>query len=67
MRRIIVAFVLTFAFATGLLAGFTSHPAAARNQPICYLYPCDPEWNDHVVCCRSASGVVTCWVESCGD
>lgn len=64
MRRIIVACVLTFAFAGGLLAGFTSRPASART--VCWMFPCD-ESGSQVTCCRSVeTGLVTCYEHSCG-
>jgi len=66
MRRIMVACVLTFAFAGGILAGFLNHPASATT--VCYMYPCDEDAGIQVTCCKHVeTGHVICYETDCGQ
>lgn len=68
MRRITVAFVLTFVFTAGVLIGFTDREAAAAKPKsgriTCWITACQNNrmWS----CCRDEYGITTCVRFICG-
>lgn len=61
MRRLTLGIVLAFAFAAGVVAGFSNRPAAAATR--CWTTECSG--GEALYCCRT-NGKLLCKVVICG-